>query len=386
MLAKALVGVFILCLALIGYTYAGYPVALWLATRRRDPPITERYETSFPSVTMVVPVHNEAAVIEQKVSNTEAIAYPGKFRCLFVSDSTDKTDEILERTMTERMNLLSLPERKGKSHAINSALSVIDSEVVVFSDANTVYERDAVTELVAPLADNEVGCVTGELRLKDDDDETVESTYWRYEIRLRRLEARLGTTVSINGGLLAFHLCDVDPLPDETLVDDLTLAMRKARNGQRIFFTHNAIGYERPVRSVLSGFTRRIRIGAGNYQILTRFADMVVPRRGHGLVSFMFVSHKVLRWLVPWLLLLAFVSSIALTVVTASLFLPALVIAQTLVYGIAVGGITSERIRSITPVRVITYLIVMNAALAFGSLRWLGGATTDIWTVTSREQ
>jgi len=372
-------------LALLGYTYLGYPVLLTglghLSASSRPSSVEEGDP---PSVTMLVPVHNEAGVIERKVENTRAIEYPGQFECLFVSDSTDETDALLRESIGPSMDLLALEERRGKSHAINRGLEEVDSEVVVFSDANTMYEPDAVTELVGPLADPDVGCVTGRLRLVDAAGETAESAYWRYELRLRALESRLGSTVSVNGGLMALRRADVDPLPESALTDDQVLALRQLRAGRSVVYQPDAVATETTTGSLAAEFDRRVRIGAGNYQTLAWFADLLDPRRGFVAVSFF--SHKVLRWVAPWLLVLVLAASVALVAVEGGPVPLAVLALQVACYAAALLGLGSATARQIRPIRVPAYFFSMNVALGVGCLHFLRGPTTSIWTETPREE
>lgn len=383
MLHVAVGALFALSLLLLSYTYLGYPLLLVLlgaTTERSDP---DRSGSNLPSVTMVVPVHNEASVIAEKVDNTEAITYAGDFHCLFVSDSTDRTEDILRTRMGERMALLRLPERRGKSHAINEALERVEADVVVFSDANTMYEPDAVDRLVAPLADDAVGCVTGDLRLRGGDGRSGEGLYWRYERWLRHLESELGTTVSTNGGALALRRRDIDPLPERALADDLVLTLRAAASGKRIYFEETAVVTERATADLFEEFRRRVRIGAGDYQALAWFAHLASPTRG--VLALEFVSHKVLRWLGPWLLALAAIANIALVALSPSVVLLSVLGVQIVGYSLAAIGTASSRFRRLWICRVPAYFVVMNMALAVGLLRALGGRADGSWRVTARE-
>lgn len=374
---------FIAALVLLAYSYVGYPLVLHALGTLWSLPSPDRYE-SFPSVTMVVPVHNESDVIRQKMLNTQSVDYPGEFRCLFVSDSTDETDTIVHREMTDWIDLLTLDERRGKSHAINRALDAVNSEVVVFSDANTMYEPDAVRELVAPLGDPGIGCVTGRLRLFDPEGESGEGLYWWYELWLRELEATIGTTVSTNGGMLAFRRDDIDPLPERALADDLVLTLRQAMSGRRIHYAADAVATEHTAGGVFAEFSRRVRIGAGNYQALVWFPHLLAPTQG--IVALEYVSHKVLRWLGPWLLLLALTANAALVALTPNPISVATLAVQVVGYTLALVGLVSDRMRRFAIARIPAYFVAMNAALAVGCLRVLVGATEDIWTVTGRPE
>lgn len=371
-------------IVLLAYTYIGYPLLLAVVGRfLTSPQWKDDKGGQKPSVTLLVPVHNEADVIEQKVENVRTTEYHGEFDCLFVSDSTDGTDALLQQSMAPWMDLLTLEQRRGKSHAINRALRRIDNDVVVFSDANTMYEPGTVTTLVEPLADPKVGCVTGRLRLVDTAGETVESTYWRYELWLRALESRHGSTVGVNGGVMAVRRSDLNPLPDSALTDDHVIALQQLRAGRYIVYEPDAIATETTTGSLGAEFDRRVRIGAGNYQTLAWFPDLLNP--GRGFVAIVFFSHKVLRWIAPWLLVMLLVVSTTLVVIGGGSLSVVVLSAQLACYLLAVVGLTSRTARRLVVARVAAYFLSMNVALAVGCLHFLRGPSTDIWTETPRE-
>lgn len=370
--------ILVLLLASIIYCYAGYPLLLKiLAEIRRESSSTRT--AYLPSVAMIVPAHNEEDVIREKLSNVESLSYPGRFECIIVSDSTDQTDDLVRRHANEHISHISLSKRRGKSYAVNRAARTTDAEVFVISDANTMYESTAVEALVDPLSEPDVGVTTGQLRYSSHDD-SGESAYWQYELWLRRLESKLGTTVSINGGLLAIRSEDFEPLPVEALTDDFVLAMRQALAGRRITYVPAARGTESTAGGLSAEFNRRVRIGAGNYQSLVWFWKLLDPRRGY--IALEFLSHKILRWVMPWIL-----SSVAVLTVLAAYLSDGtgywlLLAMQILCYGFVVLGLVSERLRNWSIIRIPTYFAVMNAALAVGALKYFSGPTIDIWTDT----
>ncbi|MCO8256362.1 MULTISPECIES: glycosyltransferase family 2 protein [unclassified Haladaptatus] len=371
--------VFILGILTILYTYVGYPLVLIVLSRfvdRND----QRDRTVRPSVTMIVAAHNEEAVIREKIENTQAIEYAGGFDCIIVSDSTDRTDAIVEQHTGSRTRLLPLEERRGKSYALNRAVAEATGDVLVFSDANTMYDSDAVTELVAPLADDDVGLTTGSLRLVDAEGESTESSYWKYELGIRKLESKLGTTVSANGGMLALRRDDFERIPEAALTDDFIVVLQQAKNGRRIVFVDAAKATERTTGDLWQEYRRRIRIGAGNYQSLVWYRTLLSPR--HGLVAFEFFSHKVLRWCLPAVLLLVLLSNAALALLVPSLPVITLLAGQLVCYGAAAVGMTSPRARSSTLFGIPAYFLSMNLAFASGFIQFLSGTSIDIWTST----
>lgn len=379
------------------YTYVGYPLLLAVlsvvdgsdssdddpGTRRdADPPDADADADAFaPSVTMVVAAHNEEDVVEEKLDNTRAIEYDGAFECIVVSDSTDRTDDLVRRHAGPDTRLLALDERRGKSHALNRAVEEADGDVLVFSDANTMYEPDAVAELVAPLADDSVGCTTGSLRLVDEEGSTTESAYWKYELTIRKLESKLGTTVSVNGGMLALRREEYRHLPEQALADDLVVALQQAAAGRRVVFAEDARGTERTTGDLWSEYDRRVRIGAGNYQALAWFRELLDPR--NGVVALEFASHKALRWCMPAVLLATLVANVTVVVLAPSAPAAALLGAQLSCYGLAGVGMASERARSSSSlVALPAYFLSMNLAFAAGFRKFLSGPGVEVWKST----
>ncbi|WP_254545802.1 glycosyltransferase [Halomarina pelagica] len=383
MISELFTVVLIISLSLCVYAYIGYPVVLlgliFFSTALPD--IDEN--TDFlPSVTMVVAAHNEATIIKQKLRNIEQIDYEGEFNCLVVSDSTDNTDTLVERFKGPRTSLLSLGERKGKSYALNVAASTANGDVLVFSDANTMFDSDALSTLIKPLSDQSIGCVTGSLRLIDAQSQTIESIYWRYELWLRQLETDLGTTVSINGGMLAIRRKDFDPLPECAVTDDMVTALREASTDRRIVFVPGATATEYTAGGLWEEYSRRKRIGVGNYQTLVWFANLLNP--AHSLTAFEFVSHKVLRWCMPFLLGSLTLSNVILVILSSSPVFDALMVLQSVFYLLAAIGMISSNLRSKPIFSMPSYFVVMNIAFTVGIWKFLMGVTHDVWEATPR--
>lgn len=367
-----------LCCCVIAYGYVGYPVLLVvLSTWFGSVDYLSTDENWNPSVAMIVPVYNEADVIVEKIHNTTKIDYPGSFECIFVSDSNDETDELVKNHIDDDIRLIQLTRRQGKSHAINEAVKTVDSDVLVFSDANTMYKPGAVQKLVGPLSRSSVGCTTGRLTYRASTDGDGESTYWKYELFLRQMESHLGTTVSINGGMLAMRASEFSPLPERSFTDDFVLAMRHALVGRRIDYVPDAVGYESTAGDLFDEFHRHVRIGVGNFQTLFSFWRLLDPRRGY--IALQFFSHKVLRWIMPGILLAVLLLSAIATTSTDHLLFPILLGAQVTGYGLALVGIVSERARTLRLIRLAAYFALMNVALGVGFIYYLLGPSIDIW-------
>jgi poly-beta-1,6-N-acetyl-D-glucosamine synthase len=295
----------------IAYTYVGYPLALAaLAMRRRPRAAAE--PAPLPRATVVIAAHNEADVIEEKLRNTGALDVPaGRVEVVVAEDgSTDGTAEVV-RSWGDRVRLVSSGVRRGKSAALNAAVAVAQGDVVVFSDANNLYEPTALGPLLAWFADPRVGAVTGAKHISGGPGGLSggESLYWRYEASIRRHESALGCCTGVNGEILAVRRELVEPIPDDIINDDFWLAMRVARRGFDVVYEPAARSWEPTSASAGDEALRRSRIVAGRYQAMARCRHLVTWRRP--VVAWQVVSHKFLRPLVPVAAAVALVSTVA---------------------------------------------------------------------------
>jgi cellulose synthase/poly-beta-1,6-N-acetylglucosamine synthase-like glycosyltransferase len=335
---------FWLSVLLVAYVYAGYPLLLGLWARAFPRPIRKRPSSSreeWPAVSVVLAAHDEAQQLHGRLVNLLEQIYPGRFEVIVVSDgSMDDTSAVLARFGT-RIRALELP-RGGKPTALNAGVAAATGEIVVFADARQRFAPDAIRELVANFADSDVGGASGELILDcEDDDATVDSTigsgvglYWKYEKWLRRHESRLWSTLGATGAIYALRRSLWQPLPADTLLDDVLSPMRVVLGGKRIVFDDKARAFDRVAETGSAESRRKVRTLAGNYQIITLEPRLLVPILNP--VWIQYVSHKLGRLLVPWALLLTFVASTALAV-RSWLYAVALLV-QLVFYGLAAFG------------------------------------------------
>jgi poly-beta-1,6-N-acetyl-D-glucosamine synthase len=376
----AMLILFCVCWALIGFTYLGFPVLLaWFARRtssRETQPLSQNGE--LPRVLMVVAAHNEEAVIREKLANSWALNYPAdRFRLCIGSDgSDDRTNDFLQECPDPRLKTFLFAERRGKISVLNDLMRHADADIVVFSDANTLFEPDALRLLTAPFADPKVGCVSGELVIADGGGASGEGLYWKYEGWIKRNEARLGFLMGCNGGIFAIRPELYEALPASTIVEDFVLTLRILERGHEVRFVPEARGTEPPCESTHAEMKRKIRIGAGGFQALGLNRALLNPR--FGMISFAFWGHKVLRWLVPQFFLAAFAVNIFLArtlpvfaVLLVMQILGAMVAAW--VYAAAPGV---SRPKWAKP---IGYFYLMNYALGCGFLRFLFGTQRVTW-------
>jgi cellulose synthase/poly-beta-1,6-N-acetylglucosamine synthase-like glycosyltransferase len=379
--------VFWTCLFLVVYAYALYPACIWLLARfcaRSAGPANDAAD-DLPRVTLLVAAHNEEQVIEEKILNSLRLDYPSdRLSIVIASDgSTDATPEIVSRYANQGIQLLNYRQRRGKSGLLNAAVAETNGEILVLSDANTEYEPIAIRKLVRWFADPGVNVVCGRLLLLDSHrGRNVDGIYWRYETFLKNCEGRLGALLGANGAIYAIRRRSYVPIPGNTIVDDLVIPLlSKLRHRGRIVFDPEAVASEETAPHIGSEFRRRVRIGTGAYQSVPLLWRLLNPR--YGWTAFAFLSHKILRWMVPFFLLGLAISNLLL--LDQARFRAALAV-QVAVYAAALAG-TCLPGRSLPCklVRALTMFVGMNVALLFGFWRWLASPQTGAWRRTARE-
>jgi len=318
--------------AVIAYTYVGYAGWLWLRRRWRCQLVKSApYE---PVVSIAMVVRNEAHVLERKLRNLLKLDYPAEqYEIVVVSDgSTDATNEILSQyASNQQVRVVLNLESRGKASGLNDAIEVARGEVIVFTDARQIIESKAVRLLAENFADPEVGCVSGELMLGDPDaGEAAKGLglYWVIEKKIRELESACGSVVGATGALYAVRRRLLVPVPPETILDDVYLPMQVVRQGARVIFEPRARAWDKPDLGPGREFARKVRTLSGNYQ-LVQLAPWLLSRDNP--IRFQFVSHKLMRLMVPFALVLAFLTSALLS---GSVYTVALV-AQLAFYGLS---------------------------------------------------
>jgi biofilm PGA synthesis N-glycosyltransferase PgaC len=325
--------------AVIAYTYVGYAGWLRLRVLWRSHPVMRGPNT--PPLSIVMVVRNEERVLDEKLRNLLALDYPAD-RCqvIVVSDgSTDRSEEILRSYSRDpRLQVVLNQLTRGKACGLNDALELASGEIVVFTDARQRIEAGALRLLAENFADPEVGCASGELMLGDA--AGGESTqglgiYWRIEKQVRELESATGSTVGATGALYAVRRELLTVVPPETILDDVYLPMQVVRQGKRVIFDGRARAWD--VANLGSGreFSRKVRTLSGNYQLL-RLAPWLLS--GRNPIRFEFVSHKLMRLMVPFALAALLATSIAMN----GPFHRTVLILQLMFYalsGLALGGL-----------------------------------------------
>jgi biofilm PGA synthesis N-glycosyltransferase PgaC len=296
--------VFWISVGLIAYTYLGYPLWLWIRSRWRRKPVRSAPYISFVSIIMVV--RNEEKVLPRKLENLLNLNYPSdSLEIVVVSDASgDSTNQILSKHVTNpRIRVIFNPQQCGKAAGLNTAMSTARGEIVVFTDARQQIERDAIRILVDNFADPDIGSASGELMLGDPESGESErgmGVYWSVEKTVRELESAAGSVVGATGAIYAVRRKLLVKLPPETILDDVYIPMHVVRTGARVIFDPRARAWDSPDQGTAREFTRKVRTLSGNYQLL-QIAPWLLSSTNP--LRFQFVSHKLLRLVVPFALL-----------------------------------------------------------------------------------
>jgi cellulose synthase/poly-beta-1,6-N-acetylglucosamine synthase-like glycosyltransferase len=301
-------------LAVIVYSYVGYPVILSLWARLKGKPVLKSTKKIVPSVTVVIAAWNEEARIQARILNVLDQDYPhSNLDVLVVSDgSTDGTASAVRSMGSDRVTVLSLDERKGKAVAINHGVAAARGEIIVFADARQRFSSTTVRELVGNFADPSVGAVTGELILEDIGQHSGQShaagMYWKIEKWIRRNEGAIDSVAGVTGAVYAIRRCLYPILPPNTVLDDLLVPMRIAMNGYRVVFEPGALAFDSVAGDYRVEFARKVRTLAGNYQAMSLCPGLLLPWKNR--LFFQFWSHKVTRLMAPFCLVLLFVANL----------------------------------------------------------------------------
>jgi cellulose synthase/poly-beta-1,6-N-acetylglucosamine synthase-like glycosyltransferase len=370
----------LVCLLLLAYAYVGYSGILWLlvnVTRARPQRVGE--PPLWPSVSVIVSAYNEEQVIGDRLRNLRELDYPSaRLEVLVGSDgSTDRTTTIVKAWSDGPTRLVAFAERRGKASVLNDLVARARGDVVVLTDANTFFHPNAVRALATALWRHPTACaVVGCLELRAPAAAgNLDGAYWRYETWLKTLESHFGAVLGANGAIYAFHRARYRPLPGGAIVDDFLVPMLMRQHaGGEVFFVTAARAWETSPGQVRDELRRRTRIGAGDLQALRWTWRLLLPWKG--MVAFSYFSHKVLRWLGPWLMLTAFVANLFLL---DRPFFRWLCLGQLAFYGL---GALAPAVR--IAASAARYFIALNAGLWLGSVRLVLRRQRPFWSTTPR--
>ena len=374
--------ILIFWLSFIGifYAYFGYPITLAILGKISEMPIKKPGQEYTPKVTVLIPVHNESAVIEDKLANTKNIDYPeSKLEILFISDgSTDGTNEIIQSSVNSVIHLIEVADRKGKANALNIGLQKANGEIIVFSDASILLDRNAIKNIIQPFFDPKIGCVTGEDHIKDAGGE---GAYGRYELWLRNLESRLHSVVGASGSFYAQRKSLCKPF-GEGLAPDFLSVLNTVEEGYRAISEPDAYGFMSSVKSTSDEFNRKIRTLIRGMSVLFYKKNMLNFME-FGIFSFFLLSHKLIRWLVPFFLLGLFISNLILF--NQNSLYCMFILLQLVFYSIAllayfnVLGIGRGLIG-----KIALYFTMVNISIFIAWKRYIAGVRQEIWDPSKR--
>lgn len=368
-------------IVLLFHTYLGYPLILWLLAKLR-PVNIDRDEDFLPTVTLLITAYNEEREIETKLLNSLALNYPANcLRIVVASDGSDDETNSIVQKYGNRVELLSFPHNRGKIAAINETMESNGSEIVVFSDANAMYEAHALRKLVRNFSDPRVGAVSGRVILLNEAVSYKESEkrYYSIEHFIQAKEGATGAMVGADGAMYAIRSELFFPPSSDTILDDFVIAMRIAMSGYLVIYEGEALGYEYNRFEMGEEFCRKTRIIAGGFQCILR--GDVVPGYSQVLLLFKFISHKVLRWFSGLMIIVLFLL-LSQSIVADSFSNQFLIVVQWSMAGAAVIAACAyymPMLRKILPVNFVYYFFMLMGASLMGLYRELSGSQKVTW-------
>jgi len=359
----------------VAYTFVGYPL---LIARYADPESAEESQAHDFAVTVVISAFNAEKYIEARIENLLAQDYPAeKLEIIVVDDgSSDSTWGKLERYEDHpRVRPMAQETNGGKARALNAGLAAATSELVVLTDVRQSFEPDTIARLVGHFTDPGVGAVTGNLVFHADDDPDPQGGYWDIEKTIRSNESRYRSTVGVTGAVYAARRGLIEEVPDGLILDDVMIPMRIVRAGYRVKFETAAIAYDTKSDTLSEEYYRKVRTLAGNWQLLA-----VAPwllSRSQNPIFFEFISHKVLRLLAPWALIVTLICAWGLSDI---LFFKLVFYVQMTLIGLAAVGWLGYMVRLKIPVASqLMGFALLNVAAIVGTWKFFISRQKDLW-------
>ncbi|HEY3403913.1 MAG TPA: glycosyltransferase family 2 protein [Ohtaekwangia sp.] len=355
---------------------------------RKRSSLPSQADDDLPEVTLLIAAYNEADFIAHKIQNTLLLHYPsGRLKVYVVTDgSTDDTAEIVKQY--PQVQLFHEPGRRGKIHAVNRVMKFVTTPVVVFCDANTDLNTDAIRNIVRHYQDPTIGGVAGEKRIfskeKDNASGSGEGLYWKYESFLKRKDAQVYSVVGAAGELFSLRTELYEESPEDMLIEDFYLSLRVTARGFRFAYEPDAYAIETASASVREEWKRKVRISAGAFQAMLKLTYLLNPFR-FGILTFQYVCHRVLRWtLAPLALPLILIANIALAA-QGFIFYQAVFGLQLAFYALAgMGYMLRDQKVSIKGFFVPYYFTVMNLSVYAGLIRFSRGRQSILWEKAQR--
>lgn len=384
---------FWLSLFLIFYTFFGYGILLFFIVKIRimlkdKRPLPDN-DGNWPTLTLIVSAYNEELCIEEKITNSLSLEYPkDKIKYLFITDgSNDTTPDIIKKYPI--VKLMHQPERRGKIAAIERAMKEVDTEIVIFTDANTLLNNKALVNIARHYHDPKVGAVSGEKRVSIEEvaDATAgEGFYWKYESKLKTWDSELYSVVGAAGELFSVRTSLFENVEPDTVLDDFMISMLIAQKGYRIIYEASAYATETGSENIGEELKRKIRIAAGGIQSILRLKQAINPFHNF-VLAFQYISHRVLRWTItPFLMVLALILNGLLAFNPGGLIYQGLFICQVGFYTLSIlGWILEKRQVRIKALFIPYYFCMMNYAVAAGIRRYFLKQQSAVWEKSKRK-
>ena len=389
--------IFFVALFIVFYAYVGYGILLFLLVRikrlfssNNSNEYSENYE---PEVTYMVAAFNEEDWIGEKIKNSLAFDYPkNKIKFFFVTDgSNDSTPQVVENYPTPPgvdLQLFHQPERRGKIAAVERVMEYVKTPIVIYSDANTFVNDQAIKNIVRHYANEKVGAVAGEKRISLQTtgaaNEAGEGIYWKYESTLKKWDSELYSVVGAAGELFSVRTELFEPVSSDTIIEDFVMTMGIANKGYKVVYEPQAFAAETASASVKEELKRKIRIAAGGIQAIVRLAPMLIPFK-NPILTFQYISHRVLRWtLAPLALPVLLIVNIMLAMKGLWMFQVLLALQISFYVFALIGYILETKKMKFKAFFVPYYFCIMNYAMYRGFFRFLGGKQSVLWERAKR--
>ena len=387
---------FWISLFIVFYTYIGYGILLFIMVKIKRMLYRKKQtmmnNESLPDVTLLIPAYNESDYVHQKMKNSLELNFPkDQLKIIWVTDgSDDGTNLLLEKY--ENVTLFHQDERKGKINAMNRVMPYVETPIVIFSDANTLLGEDSIHHIINCFKDSKVGCVSGEKRIVSNKTDRAagagEGLYWRYESTLKKWDAELYSAVGAAGELFAIRTKLYEEVEEDTILDDFIISLRVAQKGYIIDYNPEAYAIENASQNVKEELKRKIRISAGGIQSVLRLKPLLNIFK-YGLLSFQYISHRVLRWiitplclvlLIPFSSMMAYQEGIFDFGVYSSFFWM-----QTSMYLAAfIGWVLENKSTRIKILFVPYYFFMMNLSVVLGFFRFINKSQSVNWERAKR--
>lgn len=380
---------FFISTVLLIYNYILYPIAIIALAKFRSKALGSAASNGnsvfLPSVTLIIAAYNEDRVIDAKIRSSLALDYPkDRLRILVVSDgSTDATPQIVRGYENQGVLSLHEPPRRGKTAALNRAVAMSTTDIVIFSDANNLFQTSALREMVKHFADPRVGGVCGLKQIHstpERESSQGDSLYWKYESAIKEAESRLDSITTADGEIFAIRRSLYQSIDESVINDDAEITLDLIRKGYRVLYERRALSFEHASIRIEDDFHVKVRMVSGGFQTIARYWAFLLPPRSW--FAFAFFSHKILRWLAPELLILIAASSLWLA---NQPFFLAMTMLQAFFYLLAtVGWLTRNQQYCFTILYVPFYFCAMNLAALYGLWRFLTRSQSTQWRKAER--